>query len=76
VRPDEERSVASVTDETNEEGDAEAVEDLEAPAAAQADVVGGADTCGEPSFYCMGKTCVDTIANCTAASHEIIVREL
>jgi len=65
-----------MTDETPQEGDAEAVEDLEAPAAAQRDVVGGADTCGQPSFMCFDGTCKETVAQCTRMSHQIVVQEL
>ena len=44
----------------------EAVEDLEAPADRQHDVVGGAEeqTCGSPSMQCMTPSCVLTRAVC------------
>jgi hypothetical protein len=49
-----------VTDEKRkEEGAEEQIEDLEAPAAAQQDVVGGA--CIDYTHrWCMGETCKDT----------------
>ena len=64
-----------MTDEGHsEEGAEEAVEDLEAPASAQADVAGGAG-CGDPSMVC-NVTCQATNAKCIDMSHRVDVFEL
>ena len=69
-------------EERNAEGAEESVEDLQAPAAAQEDVAGGAGncgtpTCGKPSIRCEGNTCVVSAAYCTdkTATHDIRVYE-
>lgn len=63
-------------EERSDEGGEEAVEDLEAPAAAQEDVAGGAG-CGRPSLDCASPTCGVTSAYCADRSntHKIIVFE-
>jgi hypothetical protein len=48
--------------ERNEEGSEDVVEDLEAPAAAQDDVAGGAMGCAPPS--CVSKASDHTIRDC------------
>jgi hypothetical protein len=64
-------------DERQREGAEEAIEDLEAPAAAQDDVAGGGicgyHSCGVPSMICDG-TCNNTTAECTWQSKRIIVK--
>jgi hypothetical protein len=47
-----------------EEGAEEAIEDLEAPAAAQEDVAGGRGL--PPTMYCKRPTCMGTCSNATA----------
>jgi len=67
-----------MTDDAQNEGAEEAIEDLEAPAASQDDVAGGAcglPTCGTPSMVCQGKTCWDTVAKCTGPTSDIVVHE-
>ena len=49
-------------EERSEEGEGEAVEDLEAPAAAQDDVAGG--MCAKPTRFCVPPSCTDTIVDC------------
>jgi hypothetical protein len=70
-------------DERKEEGAEEAIEDLEAPAAAQEDVAGGARGCLPPSCVkpnseivslCEQPTCKQTAADCERATHDIIVK--
>jgi hypothetical protein len=66
-----------MTDEQREhEGAEEAIEDLEAPAAAQDDVAGGA-ACDSPScnytVLCLGGTCKLTKTTCEKGSGKIIV---
>jgi hypothetical protein len=65
-------------EERREEGNEEAVEDLEAPAAAQGDVAGGqlcgVHSCGSPSMVCVG-TCKLTKADCTQLSRRVIIYE-
>jgi hypothetical protein len=73
-----------VTDDerTNELSD-ETIEDLEAPAASQSDVAGGADGCAPPTCMngskirglCNQPSCQATALNCTADSHYILVQE-
>jgi len=65
-----------MTDEApSEQGAEEPIEDLEAPATAQSDVVGGAG-CGKPSLECIGSTCVLTEADCIGKkTHVVIVYE-
>jgi hypothetical protein len=58
----------------SEEGAEEAIEDLEAPAAAQDDVAGGA-ACGRPSVICQAPTCNETGVQCTQLSHKNVVYE-
>jgi hypothetical protein len=54
----------TMSDKTPErEGIEEAIEDLEAPAAVQEDVAGGA--CQPPSMYCKKPTCWNTCTNNT-----------
>jgi hypothetical protein len=64
-----------MTEESPQEGDAEAVEDLEAPAQALADVHGGADACGVPSLVCAEPTCEATQVYCNRMSHNVVVHE-
>ncbi len=66
-----------MTDEQRrEEGAEEAIEDLEAPAAAQKDVVGGKGcspvSCGY-TIKCLGGTCDITKSTCEDTSKKIIV---
>lgn len=63
-----------MTDQQQHEADEEPIEDLEAPAAAQGDVAGGA-ACGKPSMICIQPTCDLTAAECTKMSHRIDVFE-
>jgi hypothetical protein len=58
----------------NDEGAAEPIEDLEAPAATQDDVAGGRG-CGKPSMICDSPTCDITAAECTKMSQKIEVFE-
>jgi hypothetical protein len=66
-------------DERNAEGTGEPIEDLEAPAAAQADVAGG--NCASPTclrstkirVYCDQPTCHDTVQVCDGPSGGIVV---
>ncbi len=65
-------------EERNTEGADETVEDLEAPADAQADVAGGAPVgCGKPSMVCTEPTCQHTQAVCVdkTRTHDIVVFE-
>ena len=71
-------------DERSSEGSEEVVEDLEAPAAAQDDVAGGAMGCILPSCIskasdritlCEGPTCADTKSNCELGTHNIVVHQ-
>jgi hypothetical protein len=65
-------------EQRGEEGREEAIEDLEAPAAAQGDVAGGqlcgARSCGRPSMVCVG-TCQETMAKCDQLSKRVVVYE-
>jgi hypothetical protein len=66
-----------MTDEQKrQEGAEEAIEDLEAPAAAQEDVAGGAAcepvSCGY-TVLCLGGTCKITKTTCENTSRKIIV---
>lgn len=67
--------------EHNDEGDEEAIEDLEAPAAMQDDVAGGGcvrPTCAGPTklvVVCQEPTCADTAAECEAATHSLILHQ-
>jgi hypothetical protein len=63
----------------------EQIEDLEAPAAAQAQVAGGAHGCIQPScadansqveVLCASATCRDTKSGCEWDTHAIVVHEL
>ncbi len=63
-------------EELREEGAEEAIEDLEAPAAAQEDVAGGRalcgpKSCGHPSLVCQSPTCTRTVTNCSQLSQRI-----
>jgi hypothetical protein len=64
-------------EERNEEGSAETLEDLEAPAGAQEDVAGGqicgAKSCGNPSIVCLDPSCTNTAAKCSHLSRVIDV---
>ena len=51
-------------EEHNDEGAAEPIEDLEAPADAQDDVAGG--MCAKPTNFCAPPTCIDTKADAFA----------
>jgi hypothetical protein len=66
-----------MTDEQKrEEGAEEAIEDLDAPAAAQGDVVGGKKcepvSCGY-TVLCLGGTCKLTKTTCEDTSRKVIV---
>jgi hypothetical protein len=54
-------------EERKEEGTDEAIEDLEAPADAQADVAGG-EVCAKPTTICADPSCVDTVRRCIRLS--------
>ena len=59
-------------EERNDEGDEEAIEDLQAPAEAQDDVVGGGCTRHTES-WCIVPTCAATKRDCqTASGGEVI----
>jgi hypothetical protein len=69
-------------DERTEEGAEEPIEDLEAPAEAQGDVVGGANECIYPTChnpntrfvaYCRPPSCNDTKSDCLDGTQAIIV---
>ncbi len=65
-------------EELREEGAEEAIEDLEAPAAAQEDVAGGRKlcgprSCGNPSIVCEGVSCMETWTKCMQMSGRIEV---
>jgi len=69
-----------MTDEEREaEAAEEAIEDLEAPAAAAGDVKGGAcpgRTCiddSEQVMYCLGETCEDTETECAVHSDVLVM---
>ena len=63
-----------MTDEhRSDEGDEEAIEDLEAPAEAQSDVEGG--LCATPTNCCAPPTCIDTVTDCIRLSLQGVVRE-
>lgn len=72
-----------MTDEERQrEGAEEPIEDLEAPAEAQADVAGGgmacrpSPTCGTPSVMCgldQAGSCEVTSAACDQNSHRIVI---
>jgi hypothetical protein len=57
-------------DEHDEEGLEEAIEDLEAPAHTQADVVGG--KCAKPSVGCVNPTCQDTAVVCDTSFFPVV----
>jgi hypothetical protein len=61
-------------EERSAEGGEETIEDLDAPAAAQADVAGGVG-CGRPSLDCASPTCAITAAYCAdnSRTHKIVV---
>jgi hypothetical protein len=62
-----------MTDEQrDEEGEEEAIEDLDAPADAQANVAGG-EGCGKPSLICAEPTCSVSHAACFPKSPTNIV---
>jgi hypothetical protein len=61
------------TEEHNEEGTEEQIEDLEAPAEAQRDVEGG--LCATPTNWCAPPTCIDTVTDCIRLSLQGVVRE-
>jgi hypothetical protein len=68
------------------EGMGESIEDLEAPAAAQADVTGGKTTCSPPtcqgdstvSTFCQGhaSSCSATKRTCSLETAAVVVSEL
>lgn len=71
-----------MTDEEREqEGTAEAIDDLEAPADSQGNVAGGANTCATPTcvgatkvkVYCERPTCTITVQNCYDNTGTVIV---
>lgn len=66
-------------EERSGEGAEETVEDLEAPAATQEDVAGGAGTnCpGKPSMVCAAPTCTATKVVCRTKDtmHDLVVYE-
>lgn len=68
-------------EERTGEGAEESIEDLDAPAEAQGDVVGGANecmypTCHQPNsrlvVYCRPPTCNDTQSDCLDATQAIL----
>jgi hypothetical protein len=61
--------------EETDEGAGEAIEDLDAPAAAQEDVAGGVG-CGDPSMICVGHTCWDTVTKCTGPTTTVVTKEV
>lgn len=73
-----------MTDEEREDDAAEvSIEDLEAPAAAQGDVAGGANRCASPTcvgltkvkVFCTRPTCTDTSQDCTDLTGTLVVHE-
>jgi hypothetical protein len=74
-------------EERNREGADEAIEDLDAPASAQGDVVGGKVVCADPTCarsgpgasnvetYCSKPTCTATRSACGDLSRTILVYE-
>ncbi|HEY2600447.1 MAG TPA: hypothetical protein VGI67_02750 [Thermoleophilaceae bacterium] len=72
-------------EERQDEAAEEEIEDLEAPAAAQEDVAGGANECIFPSCHnpntrlvvmCRPPSCSDTTNDCLQNSHALIVHEM
>jgi hypothetical protein len=71
-------------EERKQEGADESIEDLEAPAAAIADVAGGVGTaCSKPtclnqssvSTFCQGITCGFTMSRCDLGTASVVVLE-
>jgi hypothetical protein len=70
-------------DERREEGAEEAIEDLEAPAEAQADVAGGGRKCIPPTCItdsgvltdCKLPTCKATKPGCDLQTHVVVIHE-
>jgi hypothetical protein len=60
-------------EEHNDEGAAEPIEDLEAPADAQDDVAGG--MCAKPTNFCAPPTCIDTKTECIRLTLQGVVHE-
>jgi hypothetical protein len=74
-----------MTDEERKaEGGEEAIEDLEAPAAAQRNIAGGITYCVGPtcnqatvvSTYCHHPTCSKTAASCQLETAAVVVRAM
>lgn len=74
-----------MTDDEREEGAEEAIEDLEAPAAAQRDVAGGLMDgpvkCATPTciratinVWCVPPTCAQSLQDCDNYTKDIIVK--
>jgi hypothetical protein len=71
-------------EERRTEGTEESIEDLEAPAAAQDEVAGGATKCVYPtcagdsgvSTFCRGKTCAATASECALQTAAIVVKAM
>jgi hypothetical protein len=74
-----------MTEEEREEGAEEAIEDLEAPAAAQRDVAGGLMdgpvNCAKPTcvhskvnVWCLPPTCAQSNQDCDNSTKDIIVK--
>jgi|SoimicmetaTmtLPC_FD_contig_31_16070053_length_332_multi_3_in_0_out_0_1 hypothetical protein len=71
-----------MTDEERAEGAEDAIEDLEAPAAALGDVAGG--FCAKPTclkntgvqVFCARPTCHDSMADCTEGTGILVVHEV
>lgn len=61
-------------DPRKEEAAEESIEDLEAPAAAQADVAGG-EICAEPTEFCAQPSCIDTARACIRLSLQKVLHE-
>ena len=69
-------------EELGAEGAGEAIEDLEAPAAAQDDVAGGVTKCATPtcggdstvSTFCQGVTCSKTASQCALGTAAVVVK--
>lgn len=69
-------------EERSAEGTGESIEDLEAPADAQADVEGGVTKCVYPtcggdsavSTFCQGVTCSKTKAECSLQTAAVVVK--
>jgi hypothetical protein len=71
-------------EERREEGAEEGIEDLEAPGAAQEEVVGGLTRCQQPtcvgntdvSTFCRQPTCKATKQDCQLETAAVVIHEL